>query len=421
MLRTTTLTCFLALALTACIESGGGGGGNGPAPAATGDLAQTLTARVEQNLSTLDELLSIAKTLPMGGEIEDAERPDIEELRAWLEDEANIESKSAAKIVYRVRPEEMCDEGFDSPDCVTEAAKHPVRIVVIAGDPLRVEVLVGEAKHRLVAIELSDDRVALTVDVAELARGLLEAAPDAPVRFEQAAGTITLSVQRVAGGGEVEARVEGLTLRGAADGEAFSLVAQKQSVALKLTRENGEPALTASVLLAGLEASFPICEEDRCETLGFKVPRIETTADTAGEAITIAWKQAGMVEALLDGARLFGYSLADTQVTLAPTEAGTEAVFAPGIDLSLEVKTSKLVELIGEELLDDEEPPQDEVLSVTFDGAAAPTLSIEEEITRIVAGTLRFSSASEGTAFEASAPACLVDSEQSGLTEVACP
>ena len=110
MLRTTTLTCFLALALTACIESGGGGGGNGPAPAATGDLAQTLTARVEQNLSTLDELLSIAKTLPMGGEIEDAERPDIEELRAWLEDEANIESKSAAKIVYRVRPEEMCDE-----------------------------------------------------------------------------------------------------------------------------------------------------------------------------------------------------------------------------------------------------------------------------------------------------------------------
>lgn len=423
MLRTTTLTSLLALSLTACIQSGGGGGGGspGPAPAGSDDLAQALATRVEQNLSILDDLLSIARELPLAEGLEmDDERPDVEEMRAWLGDEANIESRSGATVVYRVRPEEMCDPELDPPECISEAERNPVRVLVTRGEPMRIEVQVGEGGHTVVTVALAADGVVVSLEVAEAAKALLETSGDAPIRLDQAAGSLRLAVRRVAGGAEIEATVEGLSIRGALDGEAFSLVAREQRATLALTREGDAPAMTAAVLLAGLEASFPVCEAERCETLGFEVPRIETAAGTVGEVITIAWKQAGAIEALLDGARLFGYELADTQVTLTPTDAGIEAVFEPGIDLAVEVKASQLVDLIGDEILQGDEPPRDELLTVTFDGAATPTLSIEEAVTRIVAGTLRFASSSEGTAFEASAPACLGEPDDV-LAEVACP
>ena len=418
------LSGALALSLSACIQEGGGGGGGGgaaPAPTSTADVAQALTERVEQNLSTLDELLSIARDLPMADGLEPLERPDIEELRAWLTDVENIESQRGTTTVYRVKPEDRCDPDFDGPECLAEAERNPVRVVVASGDPMRIEFQLGASQHTVLELELGADRVAVTVDIAEAVKGALETAGEAPIRIDQAAGTVKLSLQKVEGGAEIEAKIEGLTLRGALDGEAFSVVAQQERIALGLVRAGGEPSLTAQVLVAGIEVSLPVCEEEgRCEVLGLEVPRIELNADTAGEAITLAWKQAGAVEALLNGARLLGYELGDTQVTLAPTAAGTEAVFSPGIDLELAIEASRIAELLPE-LFEDGEggpAPRDEVLTMTFDGAPNPTLAIGDEVTRIVAGTLRMTSSEES--FEASAPACLADGED-GLQEVACP
>lgn len=334
------------------------------------------------------------------------------------------------------------DEGGADPECLRILSEVPVRLQISSprrGD-VDVALLIGQGRVNPAKFRIWSDELAVTVDLGKTkdALELLAAAAEEELDLPEVMhGKLEASLKAL-GGDTYEGTVSVLSaveivsmsldhpmsvrvaaaspaLRGVVDGQGHEITAESNIGAVDVTGSLD--------LLFGSEETCEYLDngEVQCESnadmLGHMMAfhlggaSARTTYDGANDVITL--ENLGLGDSTttfaVDDQQVVGVDVNATHsrrfdMTVRAVEGGVELGVSPAFDLAIELATRHMPNA-------DETPSWalDESLRVTFEGASAPTLRLDDETgaMRVLEGVLKLSSDALGQTIVVNAGQCL--------------
>ena len=346
--------------------------------------------------------------------------------------EANVEESDGLTVVYLVPAERVCAE--DDADCVRRFTDVPLRVQVTsytAGD-LDLTLMLGEPRLAPLTIELHHAAVTLALDVGEAfaaARLLGDQTddPDDDLVVRAVGGALAVSLE-ARGPRHAKATFEvtrALTIDADLGHYPLALALGRSKTTLDLDADTQRATVAAAIGALTAHAPYQlladlVSDDDDAPTVsgtlaldlaGFSA---SVTLDEAMD--TLAVEDVGLGDhrssLMLDGHTVVGVDLNASSgrkldVSLTPGDDTHPAVVSltPQLDLVVQLALRQLVALDADLATS---WAADETLGVALDGAAHPSLAIDDEV-QVTAGRLALSSrARPDLSVEVQAGQCLL-------------
>lgn len=345
------------------------------------------------------------------------DRADFAEyLKQTVFSDENVETSTETEIVYLISGESVCGEAdpmFPS-SCAQDFDKAQLRLRVTspAANAVDIDLLVGPDRDNPFSAEFHNNLLAVEADLDGIegslgylqSQSLIEDDLDIPTTFDGrlraqievegpkviSASVSVLRAINVAGGDfGLKVGANEPTLKVTLDGEleVISLLADVGELNLRSQGGDilGNSNDTFELNLAGIDAQAALyAQTDSIIFAGVGLGDGQSTVKVNG-------KQALSLDFNADSGRHIDF-------VASPSANGVKLDFADSVKVALGLS------------IDDADAPawvKDDVLNISLDGAAAPSLVIDGEYLEVAAGTFKASLENAGSSFEANAGQCM--------------
>lgn len=355
------------------------------------------------------------------------------EMTAWLEDhvfvDANVESEEELAVTYLIDGATLCaeDGGAADPECISQVDEAEIRLVATSpnsGD-IDLDVLVGPNRANPVSFQLHEDLLAVEGDLGDAKESAEHIASITGDDLELPAtmqGRVRAELN-VDSDTKLTAALSVLAPIKVADGD-YSFAMAAALPALSVSVDSQAKTIETINDIGAVDGSLPVTDyeydpETDTETettyqAGFHLGGMTSTAlfEATKDLITVTGLGLGDSTSTftVDGDEVLAVDLnADDgralDVTVAADANGSVDVeVSPKLDLAVALKFAAA----GDKLGDIADWMMDDVLRVTFDGATAPKVRIDEDGAEILDGTLTLSLDNAGDSVSAGAGQCLL-------------
>lgn len=333
---------------------------------------------------------------------------------------SNVESESGDEVIFRLRPEVVCEAGAS--DCVRLLTEMPVRLRVtseVEGD-LDIALLVGAERINPLTIGLHRDALEVQADLAGAHDTLLLLGASEEELPGTMRGRLSVAISRHGAGDFTTSLsvLEAIAVRDDDGAGPWHVEIERAIPALSAQIQEASQSLTLRLGLAALSLRAPMaaffggvgdecfeCEPEPAPegSLGIRLAGLtgKTVLETSGDGPeTVRFEELGLGSDTtvvdVDGAPILTVDLNPLagrvfDLVAQLREDGTEITVEPTFDLALGFFFAEIADRI-----DVPAWALDETLRVRLDGAAAPRLLLSD-VTRVLEGVLTFESEALGT------------------------
>jgi hypothetical protein len=387
-----------------------------------------------------DGTIECGTSEPIEQEIESGTDELLDVLNNRVFVDANIEQESELEVIYLIDGATVClaedfDEPADQQDCVTDVDQLELRLVVTSraqGD-VDIEVLVGPDRYNPVDFELHQGLVAASTDLADLRSTMVFASNVTGEDLPDLPGTMTggLRAEFAYTGNKTTGTISVTQNVHISDGD-YDITVSRAAPAAQFTVDSATETINGLLDLDAIDVRMPVTDT---ETV-FASDGTETTTETnytvdahlGGASFDAAYTVGdqridvqnvglgGSTSTLdIDGKRVATVDLNRSHnrhlnFSFIGGEHGTELVVDPAFDLELMLQFAQ----VQDKFDDIDGWMLDEMMRITLDGAASPTVLLGETL-EVLQGRLKLTSTAADVTIEASAGQCLIGPEDDVL------